>query len=215
LRASQTDRGQEWHSAATFTTASDGTVDLTRDAPVRGSYQQADPMGLVWSMEPETIEPASAHEPASALGPVGGQEPVDGQKPARPADPHSPTNPHGPTDLLGPVLLQLTAEIDGIQVAAVRRHRLRIPDGLSRTDVREDGLVGTFYVLEDGPRPGVLLLGGSEGGMHEGDAALLAAHGFAVLALAYYGLPGVPATLRDIPLEYSAGQCTTCSVTIR
>jgi dienelactone hydrolase len=50
--------------------------------------------------------------------------------------------------------------------------------------------------------PGVLMLGGAEGGMHEDDAALLAAHGFAVMALAYYGLPGLPEALRDVPLEY-------------
>jgi hypothetical protein len=46
------------------------------------------------------------------------------------------------------------------------------------------------------------MLGGSEGGMHEDDAALLAGHGYAVLARAYFGLPGLPAALQDIPLEY-------------
>jgi dienelactone hydrolase len=69
--------------------------------------------------------------------------------------------------------------------------------------VSDFGLVGVLYRPEDatGVAP-VMLLGGSEGGLHEDDAALLAAHGHAVLALAYYGLPGLPATLRDIPLEY-------------
>ena len=38
--------------------------------------------------------------------------------------------------------------------------------------------------------------------MHEDDAALLASHGFMVLALAYYGLPGLPSTLTSIPVEY-------------
>lgn len=72
-------------------------------------------------------------------------------------------------------------------------------------EVREHGLVGALYRPDDDRLlPGVLLLGGSEGGMHEDDAALLAAHGYAVLALAYYGLPGLPSTLQGIPLEYFA-----------
>jgi dienelactone hydrolase len=48
----------------------------------------------------------------------------------------------------------------------------------------------------------VLLLGGSEGGLHETDAQVLAGHGFTVLALAYFGMPGLPPGLTDIPLEY-------------
>lgn len=66
-----------------------------------------------------------------------------------------------------------------------------------------DGLVGSLYTPPGaGPSPGVLLLGGSEGGMHEHDAQLLAATGFTVLALAYFGAPGLPPGLVDIPLEY-------------
>jgi dienelactone hydrolase len=52
------------------------------------------------------------------------------------------------------------------------------------------------------PSPGVLLLGGSEGGFPERDARALHAEGFAVLALAYFGLPTLPSGLVDIPLEY-------------
>lgn len=50
--------------------------------------------------------------------------------------------------------------------------------------------------------PGVLLLGGAEGGLHERDAKALHAEGFNVMALAYFGLPTLPAGLVDIPLEY-------------
>lgn len=62
------------------------------------------------------------------------------------------------------------------------------------------------------PRPAVILLGGSEGGsLVTRGAALLASHGFAVLALPYYSpvqwqtqkaeLPELPATFTDIPVE--------------
>ena len=50
--------------------------------------------------------------------------------------------------------------------------------------------------------PGVLLLGGSEGGLHERDAHALHAEGYNVLALAYFGAPTLPPGLVDIPLEY-------------
>ena len=48
-----------------------------------------------------------------------------------------------------------------------------------------------------------MLLGGSEGGLEYGDLDLaLVAHGYSVLHLAYFGLPGLPPTLERIPLEY-------------
>jgi dienelactone hydrolase len=49
----------------------------------------------------------------------------------------------------------------------------------------------------------VLLLGGSGGGLSDpATAALLASRGYPVLQLAYFGLPGLPAELKRIPLEY-------------
>lgn len=102
-----------------------------------------------------------------------------------------------------PAALTLTVEVDGTCVATATAERQRLPDDVARIPVRERGLVGTlFHPIDDGPRPGVILLGGSEGGLHEPDAALLAAHGFSVLALAYFGATGVPPFLVDIPLEY-------------
>jgi dienelactone hydrolase len=68
------------------------------------------------------------------------------------------------------------------------------------------GFVGTYDTpagtAPDGP--GVLVFGGSGGGYADGDqmALLLAAHGYRALALAYFGLPGLPQTLSGIPLEY-------------
>jgi dienelactone hydrolase len=49
--------------------------------------------------------------------------------------------------------------------------------------------------------PGVVLIGGAEGGLHELDAALMAGRGFTVLAQAYFGASGVPPHLVDIPVE--------------
>jgi hypothetical protein len=53
LRAAMSDhRGAAWESEATFTADARGAVDLGRDAPLAGSYQGVDPMGLFWSMRP-------------------------------------------------------------------------------------------------------------------------------------------------------------------
>ncbi|MEU7531603.1 acyl-CoA thioester hydrolase/BAAT C-terminal domain-containing protein [Saccharothrix sp. NPDC042600] len=100
-------------------------------------------------------------------------------------------------DERGPALV----EVDG--VGKVEVERLRVPKGLRRTEVTENGLVGVLFEPDDGEvHPGVIVLGGSEGGLHEDDAALLARYGFAALALAYFGADGLPDDLVDIPLEY-------------
>jgi dienelactone hydrolase len=65
-----------------------------------------------------------------------------------------------------------------------------------------DGLVGTYSAQPaTSPRPAVLSLGGSGGGGSV-RPSLTASHGIPTLALAYFGAPGLPAQLKDIPLEY-------------
>ena len=67
------------------------------------------------------------------------------------------------------------------------------------------GVFGNFYPAHaDARAPGVLLLGGSEGGLGPGavrEAQALAEHGFAVLQLAYFGAPGTSKALVHVPLE--------------
>lgn len=55
-----------------------------------------------------------------------------------------------------------------------------------------------------GPFPGVLLVGGSGGGIGWQDymGEILAGKGFASLALAYFGMEGLPESLELIPVEY-------------
>jgi len=65
------------------------------------------------------------------------------------------------------------------------------------------GMVGVYYPPPERGGPVVLVLGGSEGGF-AGSGALarnLAAQGYGALAIAYFGSPGLPALLEDIPLE--------------
>ena len=67
----------------------------------------------------------------------------------------------------------------------------------------EDGLAATYYAPDssDG-KVGVLVLGGSEGGVPEKLAKPIVEVGFPTLALAYFKEEGLPPELERIPLEY-------------
>jgi dienelactone hydrolase len=115
-----------------------------------------------------------------------------------------PTTPS--SKLAGP--LELTASVGGKQAASTTLVRHSAAAGVTeRTEtVANDGFDGEY----DAPPPNVargapvLVFGGSEGGIHGGEAALLASHGHPALALAYFDEPDLPPTLQRIPLEYFA-----------
>lgn len=67
------------------------------------------------------------------------------------------------------------------------------------------GFVGRYFTPPGRARhPAVIVWGGSEGGLGDSPewAALLASHGIAALAIAYFDEPGLPCALENIPLEY-------------
>ena len=57
--------GVVFASEATFNADESGTVDLAKQAPVSGSYDGVDPMGLFWSRQPVEDEEAAACSPLS------------------------------------------------------------------------------------------------------------------------------------------------------
>ncbi len=101
-----------------------------------------------------------------------------------------------------PDRVTLSAELDGQVVATNELTRRYLADEIVREDLHEEGLVGAFFHHRDQPRRAVLIVGGSGGGMSIAHPALLASHGFAVLSLAYFAMPGLPRELVEIPLEY-------------
>jgi dienelactone hydrolase len=95
-----------------------------------------------------------------------------------------------------------------LRVSAARTtiRRLTVAQGVHVVRVRHL-FVGEFFspARTGARRPGVLVFGGSEGGLSTtGLAALYASHGYPSLALAYFGAPGLPRNLVRIPLEYFA-----------
>jgi len=162
-----------WASEAVFQADAAGAVDLGLQAPVSGSYAEADIFGLLWSMKPTNSNSAS---------PIAYR--YDGV--------------NGWT-------VDLTAgNSSGAKATARFRCVFQRPgEALVRVPLETDGLRGfLYYPAEGGPFPGVIILGGSEGGLFEGWARAFAANGFAALTLAWFGYPGVPEELVEIPLEY-------------
>lgn len=66
-----TERGQNifWRSQAEFIADENGIVDLSKQSPLRGSYSGIDPMGLIWSQEPDEKD-ARELFPANMLIPL-------------------------------------------------------------------------------------------------------------------------------------------------
>lgn len=77
--------------------------------------------------------------------------------------------------------------------------------GVRAVSLDGTGLIGRLFLPPGpGPHPAMITFGGSEGGSQVGamNAMTLANHGYAALGLAYFGEPGVPKDLKEIPLEY-------------
>ena len=102
------------------------------------------------------------------------------------------------------VRTRFSLEVDGVEVDTAIVSRRFAHSDLEIQQVRENGLIGTFFKpAGKGPFPGLIILGGSEGGLStEEEAALFASHGYSSLALAYFGMEGLPELLEAIPLEY-------------
>jgi dienelactone hydrolase len=78
-----------------------------------------------------------------------------------------------------------------------------IDPGIRSFPVRDDGLIAMLFLPSSPPPyPVVVTLGGSGGGLFTQAAELLSSRGIAALSLAYFGVAGLPAELKCIPLEY-------------
>lgn len=110
--------------------------------------------------------------------------------------------PKGRTPLQ-PLETQLILMKEQVVLAATSVIREVVSAKVERIPIQEQGLVGTFFChSKSEPLPTIIVLGGSEGGLRESTAALLASSGFNTFVLAYFGMEGLPKELVKIPLEY-------------
>ena len=102
-----------------------------------------------------------------------------------------------------PFELRLSLRRESGEVIEKRLKRFWTADGIRREEIRADGLFAVLYIPEGkGPFPALLVLNGSEGGMNENKAALLASCGYAAMALAYSNYESLPKTIKEVPIEY-------------
>ena len=91
----------------------------------------------------------------------------------------------------------------GQPAASARFEQLALAEGVRRIPLHEGSLRGLLLVPPgDTPRPGIMVLSGSNGGLPVRPAAWFASHGFVALALAYFRYDDLPNRLENIPLEY-------------
>jgi dienelactone hydrolase len=161
--------GLTFRSSATYRAPASGVIDLSKQAPLHGSYAGVDPMGLLWTVFPDQTPPKPF-----AFG--------------RDSD-------------LRAVPFTITA-VDGSKTATASGTRVTLSSDVERRVVDRGPFVATMFSQKRGGcERGVVILGGSEGGVPEQLAAVVASHGFTTLALGYFGAPGLPQTLTDIPIE--------------
>ncbi len=100
-------------------------------------------------------------------------------------------------------LVTITAFRGEQEIASRELTRFLKAPNVQKILVQENGLNGILFLPPSKkPLPIVITLTGSSGGFGENRAQALASHGFAVLALAYFGVEGLPPNLQNIPLEY-------------
>jgi hypothetical protein len=101
--------------------------------------------------------------------------------------------------------IAFTASVAGKALASATVTLLLMAEGVTCSMVTDDGLVGYYCAAKGAPKAGgIVAFGGSEGGLETGQALAeyYASLGYPTLGLAYFGAPGVPSSLVNIPLEY-------------
>jgi dienelactone hydrolase len=182
------------------------TVDgLPAGDPVRVWARTYDRSGHLWESSGEFVTNGVGQVDLSTTPSTGGT--------------YTGVDPHGlfwsmrlPDDTQAPypmvdaddMVVLLGVDRAGTTVArSTLRRAVRDPGG-EVMRIAEAGLVGDLYLPKgSGVWPGVLLLGGAEGGRPDpAYAALLASQGYVVFGLAYFDEVGLPETLTRIPVEY-------------
>ncbi|CAK8682701.1 unnamed protein product [Clavelina lepadiformis] len=183
---------------AVYCSDENGEIDLNTSPSIGGFYKGIKPMGLLWAMTCST----------------------NNQKPMRLIK-REVTTPLVVTISIYENRRETLEELqkdDSNQIILrfkVTRHYMS--PGVKRIEIKEDSLQGTLFVPPgQGPFPGLINLFGGIPGTLEFKAALFASHGFATLALPYFGIEGLPDHWFNLKMEYFQRavqfMCNHCSV---
>jgi dienelactone hydrolase len=149
----------------------------------------ADDQGMV---DASTQRPmAGSYKELSAMGLIWSMRPS-----AKNVSAYTAIRSEGPQ----PIVFQLLRK--GESVSKANLEQVFVAEGVQELPLHAGPLRGVLYAPPGGQHPGVLVVGGSNGGLPRRPAAWLASHGFAALALAYFRYEDLPPQLEGIPLEY-------------
>uniref|UniRef100_A0A8B9LXH6 Acyl-CoA thioesterase 4 n=1 Tax=Astyanax mexicanus TaxID=7994 RepID=A0A8B9LXH6_ASTMX len=175
----QSEDGDFWEAFGHYKSDASGSVKVSEDVSLGGSYDGLEPMGLLWSMRPI---------PGSRKG-----------LRFRNKDVFKPIEVH--ISVYEGHLTKWFKEKQAL--ASVVAERWYSSPGVQRIDVREKGLKGTLFIPPGpGPFPAVLDLWGGGGGLVEYRSALLASHGYITLTLEYIGLKDASGTPQNVDNDY-------------
>jgi dienelactone hydrolase len=107
----------------------------------------------------------------------------------------------GLSSLITTIALEDTA---GRTLDSLVVERFFVGPGVKVAPVSVNGLRGRLFIPARQSAPGIIVLGGSDGGFPDDEAALLATNGYFALSLAYFGVDSLPSELAKIPLDYVA-----------
>ena len=168
-----------YRSLSRFQADPDGIVDLSRAVPTDGAWREPDPMAPFWSLASDGAPDAWAHfddEHTVELTVVDGA-------------------------------VEDRDRADGTVLARTQVVRGLPEDSIIVETVTEAGLPAVYAVPADlderSPRPAVLVMGGSEGGIQTArmTASKLATLGHPALAVSLFRSPGQPGTLAELAIE--------------
>lgn len=160
------------YSFACYKTDSKGQIQLNKDKPILATYTGVDSLGIFWSMTKPTY--------------INKELPFDVKK-----------------MLSNTIYFQIEADGKIISKNELQL-TLQTPD-IKCEEIRNKDLVANFYYPKNKQNlPLIILIGGAEGGIGGVDdfAKIFSSHGYAVLALGYFGMENLPKKLARIPLEY-------------
>lgn len=166
--------GSIWSSEAVYRVNKSGIIDFSADCPISGDYNDASSMGLIYTMKPAE---AIKDDRSLALSDIPIQESY-----------HIVLSAYIGEELLCEEIIQRNYQNENI----------------ISTDIIKNNLVARLFRNENiKNQPAVIVLSGSDGRIEKAQniAQILASHGYASLAIGYFGLDGTSSSLSHVPLE--------------
>lgn len=150
----------------------------------------ADAQGVIDTAKQAPV--SGSYKEISATGPIWSMKPVASKE-----------GRYQPPRNLGPQQIEFHLMRGSTVLSTAQLEQDAVAEGVRRESVHDGALRGLLFIPPgDMPHPGILVLGGSEGGLNGRRAAWFASHGYVALALAWFRFEDLPKELAGIPLEY-------------